>query len=78
MAEKRTSLRTQIDKWLAPTLLTPLHVAQFGRTTNGGRYVSIAVLRADGPLTIAFFRHEDGAWCVFPPRVRQRWMMKNA
>jgi hypothetical protein len=66
MDTERTSLRSLIDKWLALTPAKPGRVTRFGRTTNGGRYVSIEVLRTTGPLTLAFFRHEDGVWRVFP------------
>ncbi|VVD94658.1 hypothetical protein PTE30175_01737 [Pandoraea terrae] len=67
----KTSLRSLIDKWLGPSPERQLGGTRFGRTANGVRYVSVEVLRMAGPLTIAFFRHEDGAWCVFPPRARQ-------
>ncbi|WJZ76476.1 hypothetical protein QEN71_11965 [Paraburkholderia sabiae] len=61
------SLRSLVDKWLAPTPARPLHVKQFGRTASGARFVDIEVVRLAGPLRIAFFYHEDGGWCVFPP-----------
>jgi hypothetical protein len=63
----KTSLRSQADKWLAPTQVNPLRVNRFGRTANGVRYVCFEVSRVTGSLTIAFFQHGDGAWCVFPP-----------
>jgi hypothetical protein len=67
MEAERTSLRSLVDKWLAPTHETPLRVIDFGRTATGARYISLEVVRMAGPLTIAFFRHDDGAWRVFPP-----------
>jgi hypothetical protein len=65
----KRSLRSQVDKWLAlaPTRVSPLRVARFGRTAKGVRYVCVEVVRLAGPLTIAFFHHEDGNWRVFPP-----------
>ncbi|WP_153956359.1 hypothetical protein [Cupriavidus necator] len=71
MGTGNTSLRSQIDKWLDLTLASPLRVSRFGRTTKGVRYVCVEVRRLAGPLTIAFFHHEGGAWQVFPPRTRQ-------
>ena len=55
------------EKWLAPTQASPLRVTRFGRTKNGVRYVCVEVMRLAGPLTIAFFHHDEGDWNVFPP-----------
>lgn len=63
----KTSLRSQVDKWLAPTQINPPRVIRFGRTAKGVRYVCVEVARLAGPLTIAFFHHEEGDWRVFPP-----------
>lgn len=70
-----TSLRSLIDKWVAPSKERPSRVADFGRTASGVRYVCFEVLRVADPLTIAFFRHHDGAWRVFPPALGRAWMM---
>ncbi|WP_321927493.1 hypothetical protein [Paraburkholderia guartelaensis] len=67
MDAEKTSLRSLAEKWLGPTPTRPVRVTRFGRTAKGVRYVALEVLRVAGPLTIAFFRHESGAWCVFPP-----------
>jgi len=62
------SLRSLVDKWLAPTLSMPAHVAQFGRVpATHSRYVRIDGRAASGPLTIVFFKHGDGSWSVLPP-----------
>ncbi|WP_087737519.1 hypothetical protein [Paraburkholderia piptadeniae] len=66
MYPQKSSLRSLVDKWLAPTPTRPLRVTRFGRTARGARYVCIEVARFDGPVTIAFFYHEEGAWGVFP------------
>lgn len=68
MESEKPSLRALVDKWLAPTPASPFRVTRFGRTARGARFVCIEVLRLAGPLTIAFFYHEGGAWYVFPPR----------
>jgi hypothetical protein len=70
---KEASLRSLVEKWLAPTPARPLRVTRFGRTANGVRYVRVEVLRLGGPLSIAFF-YKDGAWTVIPPRTRQLGM----
>ena len=69
MDTDKTSLRSLVDKWIAPTATYPVRVTRFGRTTNGVRFVCMEALRLTGPLTIAFFHHDDGAWRVFPPSV---------
>jgi len=62
------SLRMLVEKWLAPTPAMPAHVARFSRTsTNQKRYVCVEALHPTGLLSIFFFRHDDGSWCVFPP-----------
>ncbi|MFM0395102.1 hypothetical protein [Paraburkholderia phytofirmans] len=67
-----SSLRLLVDKWLAPTLSTPVRVTQFSRTrSNQGRYVFVEVLRAAGPVGLFFFRHDNGRWCVFPPETER-------
>nr|WP_082855557.1 hypothetical protein [Paraburkholderia phytofirmans] len=61
------SLRSLVDKWLAPTLSMPARVTQIGRVfATHGRYVRLEGCTSTGPLTIVFFRHEGGSWCVFP------------
>ncbi|WP_234825198.1 hypothetical protein [Cupriavidus necator] len=30
-------------------------------------YVQVEVEQASGALSLLFFRHADGSWCVFPP-----------
>ena len=61
------SLRSLVDKWLAPTAATPARVACSGRiSSNHRRYVCVETTRPGGMLAIYFFRHDDG-WCVFPP-----------
>ncbi|WP_255580966.1 hypothetical protein [Caballeronia sp. dw_276] len=62
------SLRTQVEKWLAPGLSTPVRVTEFSRTPVGGRrYVCVETALPRGLRALLFFRHDDGCWCVFPP-----------
>ena len=68
MNSANRTLRLLVDKWLGPTPETPLRVMRFGRLPSGrGRYLCVEKLRPTGALTIYFFLHNDGRWCVFPP-----------
>jgi hypothetical protein len=62
------SLRNLVEKWLALTPVMPIHVTRFRRTRSCQRlYVRVEASQATSILTIYFFRHGDGTWCVFPP-----------
>ena len=62
------SLRTQVDKWLAPSLSASVRVTEFSRTRLGRRrYVCVETALPFGSRALLFFRHDDGCWCVFPP-----------
>ncbi|SAL17930.1 hypothetical protein AWB68_00537 [Caballeronia choica] len=62
------SLRSLVDKWLAPTRLMPARVTQVGRLlANRARYVRPERHTSGEAITIIFFRHDDGSWCVFQP-----------
>ncbi|HWT38923.1 MAG TPA: hypothetical protein VN289_21730 [Paraburkholderia sp.] len=66
------SLRRLVDKWLGSVAQRPARVTGFGYCRqNGWRYVRIETQRLSGELAIFFFRHDDGAWRVFPPVVRR-------
>ena len=61
------SLHSLVDKWLAPTPTTSIHVTRFRSTSSlNGRYVRVETARQTGTMAMFFFRHHDG-WCVFPP-----------
>jgi hypothetical protein len=63
-----SSLHTLVDKWLAPSTRMPAHVVRFSRmAAQRRRYVCVEVAHPGGPIAIFFFRHDDGAWRVFPP-----------
>ncbi|ATF90559.1 hypothetical protein ABEG10_37645 (plasmid) [Burkholderia cenocepacia] len=75
MSAAEKSLRLLVEKWLAPTPSTPVRVTQFGRaSSNQRRYVRVEVLRPTGPVGMFFFRHGDGAWCVFPSETERLTM----
>ncbi|CAL8476982.1 conserved protein of unknown function (plasmid) [Caballeronia sp. S22] len=62
------SLRSVVDKWMAPTSASSI---RFNRCTystlSHTRCVRAESLGASGRLAIFFFRHDDGSWRVFPP-----------
>ncbi|RKR31522.1 hypothetical protein B0G82_7701 [Paraburkholderia sp. BL17N1] len=72
MSSNGTSLRSLIDKWLAPapgstiSLSRPRHAK-----TRSIRCVRVESLGASGAQAIFFFRHDDGSWCVFPPALER-------
>lgn len=69
------SLRSQVDKWLAPELSTPVHITEFSRTRVGGiRYVCVETSFPRGPRAMLFFRHDDGRWRVYPPAARRPYV----
>lgn len=62
------SLRLLVEKWLAPTAATPLHVTRCTWThASLTRSVRVETIRNSAPVALFFFRHDDGTWCVFPP-----------
>jgi hypothetical protein len=69
MACTGKSLRSLVENWLAPAPGTSVRVTEFKRTrTQQGCYVRVEALRMAGSVEMFFFRHENGMWCVFPPR----------
>jgi hypothetical protein len=68
MDTAQSSLRTLVDKWLAPTPARPARVTRFSRLMRDrNRYICVETAHPTGTLAIFFFRHDDGSWCVFPP-----------
>jgi hypothetical protein len=71
MSDER-SLRSQVEKWLAPGAENTVRVILFSRThAEKRRYVCIQASHPAGSHALFFFRHEHGCWGVCPPR-RQR------
>ena len=65
------SLRSVIEKWLAPTPGSPIRVTRFGRANpRQMRCVLVQSAELKRPLSIFFFQHEDRSWRVFPPAAR--------
>ncbi|RQR60161.1 hypothetical protein DIE19_16530 [Burkholderia sp. Bp9126] len=74
-----SSLRMQVDKWLAPSLRVPARVVRFSRMpAQRRRFVCVEAAHPAGTIAIFFFRHDDGSWCVFPPADRRPAMTARA
>ena len=72
MTNARETLRSMVDKWLAPNLLEEVRVTEFRHIgPNRDCYVRVEASRASGAIALFFFRHDDGSWCVFPPARKQ-------
>jgi hypothetical protein len=73
------ALRMLVEKWLAPTPMSPVRVTRFNRSSpNRRRCICVEASRPTGLLAIFFFRHGDGAWRVFPPSVESTRPMMAA
>jgi hypothetical protein len=69
------SLHVQVEKWLGSVSSLQTRVTRFSRSAqNPWRCVRVEALRGSGTLSIVFFRHDDGSWCVFPPQGRRLTM----
>ncbi|KVN41194.1 hypothetical protein WJ63_22245 [Burkholderia pyrrocinia] len=74
-----SSLRMQVDKWLAPSSFVPARVVRFSRMpAQRRRFVCVEAAHPAGTIAIFFFRHDDGSWCVFPPADRRPAMTARA
>lgn len=63
------SLRSQVEKWLAPHFMRSVRVTEFGRTgSSNARYVRVESRDNAGSHALYFFLHGDGHWSVFPPQ----------
>ncbi|SAK96171.1 hypothetical protein AWB79_07309 [Caballeronia hypogeia] len=77
MSRAEMSLRQVVEHWLGTYLPQQIRVVEFrNRRATHECYVRVRTMRSAGPVTLAFFRHEDGAWRVFPPS-RERPAMRT-
>lgn len=68
MRRSKNSLRELVEKWLSPSDARPARVTCFRHLANHkGCLVCVESTQTTRRLSIAFFRHGDGAWYVFPP-----------
>ncbi len=75
MSSNVVSLRSLIDKWLAPTPASPISVTRLSYAKGRSmRCVRVESVKSSGALAIFFFRHGDGSWSVFPPQLERPTM----
>ena len=76
MASTRNSLHLMVEQWLAPDPARGVRVIEFrNRRSPRECYVCVETFRTSGPVALFFFRHQDGAWRIFPPN-RERPAMR--
>lgn len=64
----RQSLRAMADKWLALRQDTMVEVRRCARGGNNKRRcVYVRAIGMASEVGLFFFRHDDGAWYIFPP-----------
>jgi hypothetical protein len=75
MNAARKSLRMQIHKWFGCACAKTIHITRTN-LANGGRVccVTIQATQPDHSLVVAFFRHGDGSWQVYPPQAGHQCM----
>lgn len=66
MASAGRSLRSMVEQWLNSNPENVYRISQFRRSSSEC-YVCVEATSAVGPVSMFFFRHPDGTWCVFPP-----------
>jgi hypothetical protein len=68
MQSEEKSLRWLIEKWLPSTPDASLRLTRYaGSKSRRRRIVRVQTSGAGMPFDIFFFRHDDGAWRIFPP-----------
>jgi hypothetical protein len=65
--ENGQSLRCLVSKWFGRECGVRLTRSALGQPYDA-RCVRVIATVAGRELTIFFFRHSDGSWCVAPPR----------
>jgi hypothetical protein len=72
MATAARSLRSIVQNWLSPKPEAPVRVTEFKKGKLGsGCYVRVETTRGSSTVSMLFFRHRNGLWCVFPSRAEQ-------
>ena len=69
MKRAEICLRSVVEKWFAAA---PVRVTRFKWSGMGdSRSVRVEARSSSKAFSIVFFKHEDGAWRVFPPDGRR-------
>jgi len=79
MSTREGSLRLLVEKWFDLTAATPVRLTRFsGADAGQRRCVRVEAQSAAGAIAIFFFRHDGGAWSVFPPRTERLAMSTHS
>lgn len=73
VSTRERSLRAPVEKWVGWSSERKTRIRRFGHPRKW-RYVHVKTAHPSSALEIAFFRHQDGWWCVFPPDVKRPTM----
>ncbi|MEX3998753.1 hypothetical protein AB4Y38_07630 [Paraburkholderia sp. EG285A] len=61
-----------IEDWLAPDPVKGFRITEIrNRKSRHGCYVCVETLKKEGPVSMYFFRHQDGLWRIFPPALER-------
>jgi hypothetical protein len=72
------SLRSLVEKWMSPSVGLTLQVSRCGYSDpHRRRFVRVRTECSTGMLEVAFFRHDDGCWHVFPQARTRPTMYAN-
>lgn len=72
---KGYSLRQSIDKCFSPSQRGRIRVTRFRHGETGGQSgVIVRLPGATEAIEVLFFRHDDGAWRLFPAATRRPTM----
>jgi hypothetical protein len=72
MRPERQSLRNAVEKWLSPDSQAAVHAQRIRRDKRKTyRCVRVDMSCRGTPISIAFFRHDDGSWQVYPPAIER-------
>ncbi len=71
MNVRERSLRDVVESWFGSEAARRVRITRFRRArSKPWRHVCIEVERTNGALSLVFFLHDNGSWCVFPPEPR--------
>ncbi len=70
MSAQERSLREVVHKWFGRAEFGSLHVSRVANERLHQHHcVRVDLPRPGSPITVFFFRHQDGGWAVFPPTI---------
>lgn len=78
MRKMDRSLREVVQKWFGDAALASLQITRVPHHSVARRgCVRVEWSRCGAPITVFFFRQDDGGWAVFPPRPAVPWQGRS-